>query len=64
MYGAYQSHIGANFKTMYISQKWDYETTIEHGPVGVAYVVVSSPPAIEETGAMGREIESCNCIGW
>jgi hypothetical protein len=26
--------------------------------------VVSSPPATEETGAMGREIESRQCIGW
>jgi hypothetical protein len=26
--------------------------------------LVSSPPAIEETGAMGRENESCQGIGW
>jgi hypothetical protein len=28
------------------------------------YVVVSFPPATEETGAMGREIESHQGIGW
>jgi hypothetical protein len=27
-------------------------------------LVVSSPPATEETGAMGREIEPCLGIGW
>jgi hypothetical protein len=27
-------------------------------------LVVSSPPATEETGAMGREIESRQGIGW
>jgi hypothetical protein len=30
----------------------------------VVYIVVSSPPAIEETGAMGREIESRQGKGW
>jgi hypothetical protein len=28
------------------------------------YLVVSSPPATEETGAVGREIESRLGIGW
>jgi hypothetical protein len=28
------------------------------------YIVVSSPPATEETGAMGRDIESRLGIGW
>jgi hypothetical protein len=27
-------------------------------------LVVSSPPNTEETGALGREIESCQGIGW
>jgi hypothetical protein len=26
--------------------------------------VVSCPPATEEIGAMGREIESCKGMGW
>jgi hypothetical protein len=30
----------------------------------MVYVVASSPPATEETGAMGREIESRQLIGW
>jgi hypothetical protein len=34
------------------------------GPGGVVYVVVSSLPATEETGAMGREIKSRQGIGW
>jgi hypothetical protein len=33
-----------------------------HG--GVVYVVVLSPPATKESGAMGREIESRQGIGW
>jgi hypothetical protein len=33
-----------------------------HG--GMVNVVVSSPPATEEIGAMGREIESRLVIGW
>jgi hypothetical protein len=32
-------------------------------PSGVVNLVVSSPPATEETGAMGREIESRQSIG-
>jgi hypothetical protein len=31
-------------------------------PGGVMYIVVSSPPATLETGAMGREVESRQCI--
>jgi hypothetical protein len=30
----------------------------------VLYIGVSSPPATEENGAMGREIESRQGIGW
>jgi hypothetical protein len=36
--------------------KLDYFETFCTG--GIAYVVVMSPPATEETGAMGREIKS------
>jgi hypothetical protein len=31
---------------------------------GVVYVVPSSPPATEETGAMDHEIESRQDLGW
>jgi hypothetical protein len=31
---------------------------------GMVKVVVSSPPATEEIGAVSREIESCQGIGW
>jgi hypothetical protein len=33
-------------------------------PNGVVYIVVSSPSATEDIGAMGLEIESRQGIGW
>jgi hypothetical protein len=42
----------------------DYFESMLVSRVLAACLVVSSPPAAEETGAMGREIESRQGIGW
>jgi hypothetical protein len=38
--------------------------TPNFSPGSVVYKVVSSPPATEEIGATGREIESRQDLGW
>jgi hypothetical protein len=52
--------IGTNDNILHIRQ----ETKWSCPGGGVVYIVLSSPPANEEIGAMGREIESCQGIGW
>jgi hypothetical protein len=52
------------YENLLFALAWRHRRNLDLCPGGVVYLVVSSPPATEETGAMGSEIKSRQCIGW